>query len=112
MTKKYQIIYADPPWTYRKSGGIKSARGLAKKYYTTMELEDIKSLPIKQITDNDCYLFLWVTGPRIQEGLDVLKSWGFVLFTIAFTWIKTYAKSGKIFWGMGTQQGRMQNMFY
>ena len=74
MSKKYQIIYADPPWKYRKSSGIKSARGLAKKYYEEMEIEDIKSLPIQKICDENCYLFLWVTAPCMQEGLDVLKS--------------------------------------
>lgn len=99
--KKYNIIYSDPPWHYRKSGGIKSARGLAKKYYPTMGIEDIKSLPVQDISDTNCYLFLWVTAPRIQEGLDVLKAWGFELFTIAFTWIKTNKQAGSLFWGMG-----------
>jgi len=99
--KKYQIIYADPPWEYRKSGGIKSARGLAKKYYPTMNIDDIKSLPVQNISDHNCYLFLWVTAPCMQEGLDVLRAWGFELFTIAFTWIKTNKKSGSLFWGMG-----------
>jgi len=56
--KKYKIIYADPPWEYRKSGGIKSARGLAKKYYKTMPLEEIKKLPIKEISEKSCCLFL------------------------------------------------------
>jgi len=99
--KKYKLIYADPPWSYRKSRGIKSARGLAKKYYTTMDLEDIKNLPVKDISDKDCYLFLWVTAPCLQEGLDVLKAWGFKFFTVAFTWIKKNKKSDSLFWGMG-----------
>ena len=98
--KKYQIILCDPPWEYKKSGGIKSARGLAKKYYPTMKLEDIKSLPINGISDINCYLFLWVTAPCMQEGLEVLRVWGFNFFTIAFTWIKTN-KNGSLFWGMG-----------
>jgi N6-adenosine-specific RNA methylase IME4 len=99
--KKYNIIYADPPWTYRKSGGIKSARGLAKKYYSTIDIEDIKSLPVQDISDHNCYLFLWVTAPCIQEGLDVLKAWGFKFFTITFTWVKTNKKSDTLFMGMG-----------
>ena len=49
---KYSIILADPAWTYLKSGGIgKTARGLAKKYYDTMELEDIKNIPVQKIAD-------------------------------------------------------------
>jgi len=100
--KKYQIIYADPPWEYKKSGGIKSARGLAKKFYPTMKLEDIKKLPIPFICDKNCYLFLWVTAPCMPEGLKVLKAWGFQFFTIAFTWIKTNISAQySLFWGMG-----------
>ena len=99
--KKYQIIYADPPWTYRKSGGIKSARGLAKKYYQTMDLWDIKHLEIRDITDENCYLFLWATAPCMPEALEVLTYWGFDFFTIAFTWIKRNKKADSLFWGMG-----------
>lgn len=98
---KYQIIYADPPWEYRKSGGIKSARGLAKNFYSTMPIEDIKALPIADLADKDCYLFLWVTAPCLQEGLDVLKAWGFEFSTVAFTWIKLNKVNPSLFWGMG-----------
>lgn len=102
MAGKYQIIYADPPWTYRKSGGIKSARGLAKTFYPTMELDDIKALPIADFADKNCYLFMWVTAPCLQDGLDVLKAWGFDFFTVAFTWIKGNTRNQEsLFWGMG-----------
>jgi N6-adenosine-specific RNA methylase IME4 len=99
--KKYNIIYADPPWTYKKSGGIKSARGLAKKFYCTMSLENIMKLPVQNISDKNCYLFLWVTAPCLQEGLDVLRAWGFSFYTVAFTWIKLNKRAGSLFWGMG-----------
>ena len=92
---------ADPAWTYRKSGGIKSARGLAKKYYDTMELDEIKNLPINDICDKNCYLFLWTTAPVMPEAIDVLKYWGFSFFTVVFTWIKTNKKADTLFWGMG-----------
>ncbi len=99
--KKYNIILADPPWTYRKSGGIKSARGLAKKYYKTMELHDIKAVPINDIADKNCYLFLWTTAPCMPEALEVMQAWGFQFSTIAFTWIKINKISDSLFWGMG-----------
>ncbi len=66
-----------------------------------MKIEDIKKIPVSSICDNNCYLFLWTTAPYIQEGLDVLKAWGFELFTIAFTWIKMNKKTDSLFWGMG-----------
>lgn len=99
--KRYQIVYADPPYEYRKSGGIKSARGLAKNYYKTMNIETIKNLPIQNICDKNCYLFLWVTAPCMQEGLDVLRAWDFEFFTIVFTWIKLNRNINSLFWGMG-----------
>jgi len=99
--KKYKIIYADPAWTYEKSGGVENARGLAKKFYSTMSIDEIKDLPINEISDDNCYLFLWITAPNIQQGLDTLKAWGFTFFTIVFTWIKKNKNTNTLFWGMG-----------
>jgi len=99
--KKYQIIYADPPWSYLKSGSITNARGLAKNYYKTMSLDDIKNLPVKNIVDNNCYLFMWTTAPLLQESFEVLNAWGFKYYTVVFTWIKKNKKSDSLFWGMG-----------
>ena len=88
--KKYQIIYADPPWSYRVwSEDKKVAQGTAKAHYNTMSIEDICKLPIKYIVDYDCKLFLWTTPPCLQEGLQVINAWGFEYKTIAFAWVKT-----------------------
>lgn len=48
--KKYQIIYADPPWEYRQSGGLNGSRGTAKAHYDTMTTVDICNLPVQEIT--------------------------------------------------------------
>ena len=98
--KRYQIIYADPPWTYEKSGSTKNSRGMAKQYYKTMNLEDIKTLPVKDICEKDSILFIWVTYPKLREGLEVISAWGFEYFGLAFNWIKK-TKHGKDFFGMG-----------
>ena len=100
MSKKYQVIYADPPWTYPKTGGTKNSRGMAKQFYPTMSIEDIKALPIKDISDDNSILFLWVTWPQLQNGLDVIKAWGFEYFGLGFEWIKK-TNTGKDFFGMG-----------
>lgn len=98
--KKYQIIYADPPWTYEKTGGTKNSRGMAKQFYSTMSLEDICNLPIAEIADENCALFLWSTWPKLPEALRVIESWGFEYFGLGFEWIKK-TKNGKDFFGMG-----------
>ena len=95
--KKYKIIYADPPWEYKESG---SGNRVVKSHYSTMSIEDIKKLPIQEISDETCILFIWVTFPRLEQGLDVIKAWGFKYYGLGFDWVKM-SKNGKPSWGMG-----------
>ena len=57
--KKYNIIYADPPWN--EQGGGKIKRG-ADRHYNLMKTKDIKELPVSNLADEQCWLFLWVTN--------------------------------------------------
>ncbi len=100
--KKYNIIYADPPWKYTSwSEKTKDkGRGLAISHYNLMSLEELSSLQIKEISHEDCALFLWTTAPFLGEAFTLIKNWGFVYRTLAFNWIKT-TKNGKLFFGMG-----------
>lgn len=99
--KKYNIIYADPPWHYNDKRKGKKISGGAENHYPTMKLADIQNLPIKNITADNCMLFLWVTFPNLQEGLNLIKSWGFKYKTLGFSWIKTNKNNGKPFFGIG-----------
>lgn len=97
---KYGVIYADPPWSY-KDKALAGNRGAECKY-PVMSLEDICKLPVKELTTDDCVLFLWVTMPKLNEAFDVIKAWGFEYKTCAFTWVKQNKKSDSLFWGMGS----------
>lgn len=97
--KKYDVIYADPPWLYKDTLGGKSQRGATP--YPCMPLNEIKSLPIHNLAAKDCVLFLWATMPMLQEALDTIKAWGFKYKTCAFCWVKQNPKSGGIFAGLG-----------
>jgi len=97
---KYDIIYADPPWEYRQSGSKKSSRGMAKQHYNTMNVDEIKKLPICEIKTDETILFIWATFPNINYALEVIKAWGFEYKTAAFVWLKKN-KNGSNFWGMG-----------
>lgn len=99
--KKYDVIYADPPWDYRQHGGKAGSRGMAKKHYGTMKTEEICSLPVRSIATEKTMLFMWATFPNISEALKVIEAWGFEYKTAAFVWVKTNRKSGSYFWGMG-----------
>ena len=94
--KKYNIIYADPPWHYgSKSAGNNTTSSQIKplsEHYNTMTLEELKKLPIKEISEEDAVCFMWVTDSHIDEALEIYKEWGFKYKTIAFNWIKTTAK--------------------
>ena len=95
--KKYSIIYADPPWQYE----MKKGQGVAENHYSTMGIKEICSLPVQELCDKDCALFLWVTFPQLSEAFKVIDAWGFRYKTVAFVWVKQN-KSGKgYFFGLG-----------
>jgi N6-adenosine-specific RNA methylase IME4 len=98
--KKYNIIYADPAWSYKvwsKKGQGRSA----EHHYSTMNIDDIKNLPIQDIADDNCILFMWVTFPLLKDSFNVIESWGFTYKTVGFTWVKKNKKTDSWFWGMG-----------
>lgn len=91
--RNFRSIVADPPWKFKsrtdsRSANWKSPRHI-ERHYPTMVLADIKAMPIAELADpKGCHLFLWVTGPQIPAGLDVMEAWGFRFSTVAFTWAK------------------------
>ena len=96
-TKKYKILYCDPPWSYNDKG----CNGNCEKHYKTMNITDLCNLPIKNLTDNNCILFLWTTYPMLKEALMLIEAWGFKYKSIGFQWVKLNRKNGKPFYGLG-----------
>lgn len=92
--KKYQIVYADPPWT-----GNYFWRNVSS--YPLMSVDAIASLPVRSIVHPDALLFMWTTMSAIPDALRVIDSWGFRFVTNGFTWVKTYPSSGKPVVGLG-----------
>lgn len=97
--KKYSIIYADPPWTYNDTLGGNAKMGAMP--YETMKQEEINDLPISDISEKNCVLFLWATMPKLHEALETIKAWGFTYKTCAFCWVKQNPVSKSIFAGLG-----------
>lgn len=97
MNKKYNVIYADPPWTYdnKKTGGSMIS-GAASKY-STMTLDEIVNLNVP--SDKNSVLYLWATVPLLPEAFMVMKAWGFQYKT-ALTWRKIMSL-GMGFWYRG-----------
>ena len=96
-TKKYSVIYADPPWRY----DMKRGNGVAENHYPTMSMEDICALPVAELAAKDSALFLWATFPQLNEAFRVMEAWGFRYKTLAFLWLKQNRKADSWFYGMG-----------
>lgn len=90
--KKYQIIYADPPWSYNDK---MSGHSFSLDHeYETQDIEWIKSLRVNDIADKNCVLFLWATNPLLLEAFEVIKAWGFKYKTVGFCWVKEHREGG------------------
>lgn len=89
----FKTILADPPWSYKSKGSPCLPEKLPETclveyYYPTMNLQDIKDLPVSTLAAKDSVLFMWATVPMLPEALDVMKSWGWKYKTM-LTWHKT-----------------------
>jgi N6-adenosine-specific RNA methylase IME4 len=101
MQKKYDIIYADPPWTFKTYSEKGKEKKSAELHYDCMTIEDICNLPINEISSDNSVLFLWATNPMIEQALETIKSWNFIYKTIAFSWYKKNKIADSWFWGLG-----------
>ncbi len=86
----FGVVYADPPWKYDFS---KDNADSIEAHYPTMELTDICDMPVKDIADDDCILFLWATSPKLQEAMAVMAAWGFDYKT-HMVWYKEHIAMG------------------
>ena len=107
--KKYQVIYADPPWDYGgkmqydktciKTENIGFERNIfissASFKYPTVKLNDLKKLNVPSIADDDCMLVMWTTGPQFANSIELGESWGFEYKTVAFVWDKQVHNPGR-----------------
>lgn len=107
--KKYDIIYADPPWHYNgkmqfdKSGKSVNQIDLSKNIfisaadfkYPTVKTEELKKLPVYEIASDDCLLFMWTTNPHLAQAVDLGHAWGFEYKTVAFVWDKMVHNPGQ-----------------
>jgi len=96
--KKFQIIYADPPWDYKgqqqHTGKDGPTSGGSSLHYGTLRLRDLKTLNVDAMADKDCLLFLWATSPHLDQAIELMKTWGFQWATVGFVWDKERVNPG------------------
>jgi N6-adenosine-specific RNA methylase IME4 len=90
--RHYGAIVADPPWHFKARTALQMAnpgsRRDAERHYATMNLEQIKALPVGELATKDAHLFIWTTGPCLRQTFEVIEAWGFRYSAVAFTWVK------------------------
>lgn len=96
MSVVYQVLEADPPWSFGDSLPGKS-RG-ASKNYSVLSVEDICRFQLPELQPN-AVLFLWRVSAMQEEALRVMRAWGFALKT-EIVWCKL-TKNGLPHFGMG-----------
>jgi len=107
--KKFDIIYADPPWHYNgKLQFDKSSKSVdridlsrnifissAAFKYPTLKTNELMKIPIHKIAKDDCLLFMWTTNPHLAQAIELGKAWGFEYKTVAFIWDKMNHNPGQ-----------------
>lgn len=94
---KFATIVIDPPWSLEDEGDVNQL-GRAKQDYASMPIDEILKLPIAELADEDCHLYLWITNRSLPKGFSLLDAWGFRYVTL-LTWPKSSFGMGNYFRG-------------
>lgn len=89
---KYSVILCDPPWSYYNDTTVlpdcTTVKGMRRPPYPVISSDDIKKLPVANIADDNCILFIWTTDYHLEKCLEVIKAWSFTYKTVGFVWQK------------------------
>ena len=87
----WDVIYADPPWAYEALTAVNSQ---AADHYQTLPVSELAALPVPEVAAPDCLLWMWTTGPKLDQALELGAAWGFQYRTVGFVWVKDRANAG------------------
>jgi N6-adenosine-specific RNA methylase IME4 len=94
---KFATIVIDPPWDWGDEGD-QDQLGRARPDYATMSIDELCGLPVGDLADVDCHLYLWITNRSLPKGFRLMEAWGFRYIT-ALTWAKPHFGMGNYFRG-------------
>jgi N6-adenosine-specific RNA methylase IME4 len=97
---KFGTILADPPWRFSNRTGKMAPEHKRLLRYPTMSLEEIMELPVSQLALPESHMYLWVPNALVQEGLEVMRRWGFTYKT-NIVWYKVRKDNGPDRRGVG-----------
>jgi len=96
----YATVFADPPWQFQNRTGKVAPEHRRLLRYPTMELQEIKDLPVSKLAASSAHLYLWVPNALLVEGLEVMRAWGFTYKT-NLVWYKVRKDGGPDGRGVG-----------
>ncbi|MBA3961782.1 MAG: S-adenosylmethionine-binding protein [Chthoniobacterales bacterium] len=97
---RFGTILADPPWQFQNRTGKVAPEHRRLLRYPTMELQEIMDLPVGSVAGARSHLYLWVPNALLQEGLQVMKAWGFT-YKANIVWFKVRKDGGPDGRGVG-----------
>ena len=88
--KKFDIIFADPPWDYNGKLQFDKSSTSAEKMdwkrnifissasfkYPTLKVDELKKMPVDKISKEDSLLFMWTSNPHLAQAIELGQSWG------------------------------------
>lgn len=75
--QRFGCILADPPWRFTNKTGKVAPEHKRLTRYSTLDLDEISSLPVADYAAPVAHLYLWCPNALLPEGLQVMKAWGF-----------------------------------
>ena len=91
---RYSTIVVDPPWDYgRKTLNFKwrrgrpSGEGQPMLAYPSLSLQEIRSLPVGALAEEDAHLYLWTTQRFLRVSYEIAEDWGFTA-SVVLVWAK------------------------
>lgn len=96
----FTTVLSDPPWRFQNRTGKVAPEHKRLGRYATMSLEDIKALPVNEVTADNAHLYLWVPNALLPDGLEVMQAWGF-RYVSNIVWAKRRKDGGPDGRGVG-----------
>lgn len=97
---KFATVLADPPWQFQNRTGKMAPEHKRLSRYPTLSLQEIKDIPVQAAVEDTAHLYLWVPNALMDEGLQVMDSWGFTYKT-NIIWYKVRKDGGPDRRGVG-----------
>ncbi|MCX6236875.1 MAG: MT-A70 family methyltransferase [Bacteroidia bacterium] len=98
--KRFGTILADPPWQFQNRTGKMAPEHKRLSRYSTLTLEEIKKIPVRDVAMETAHLYLWVPNALLSYGLEVMAAWGFTYKT-NLIWYKIRKDGGPDRRGVG-----------